>query len=370
MAHIGIDARLTYYRHGGIAQYIHHLIDELPAVDGDNDYLILHQRKDRRNLAKAANQRKVSCWTPSHHRLERLALAVEVAPLRLDLLHSPDFIPPHNGRHRSVITIHDLTFLHYPEFLTPESRRYYNGQIAAAVARADHIMTDSEATRMDVLNLLSVAPDKVTTVLLGISDHFRRADDQQIAGFLARHALERDYILFVGTFEPRKNLSGLLRAYKCLTDDLPDAPALVVTGQRGWLYDDLFDLARQLGLEKAVQWLEKVDFDDLPALYSAASVLCLPSFYEGFGFPPLEAMACGTPVVVADRASLPEVVGEAGLLINPDDVDSIADGLRRALTDSTLAADLRRRGLEHVKRFTWRETARQVHAVYQKVLAE
>lgn len=368
MARIGIDARLTYYRHGGIAQYIHHLIDELPALDAENDYFILHQRKDRRNLAKATNQRRVTCWTPSHHRYERLALAVEVFPLRLDLLHSPDFIPPFDGRYRSVITIHDLTFLHYPDFLTPESRRYYNDQIKAAVARADHIMTDSDATRIDVLNLLGVPPEKVTTVLLGISGHFRPAPASEIDEVMLRYDLPGEYILFVGTFEPRKNLDGLLRAYFQLKNEVPSAPALVIAGQRGWLCQGIFDLIRELGLESAVLWLEKVDFEELPALYSAARVLCLPSFYEGFGFPPLEAMACGTPAIVSDRASLPEIVGGAGLLVDPDDPASIARALRRVITGSELAADLQKRGLEHVKRFNWRETARRVLAVYQRVL--
>ena len=161
---IGIDARLAYYRQGGITQYVYHLIDELPRLDAESTYLILHSRKDRRDLAHAPNQRRVACWTPAHHRLERLALAAEVLPLRLDLLHSPDFIPPYGGRQRSVITIHDLTFLHYPEFLTAGSRRYYNAQIGAA-AREVHrdcgaalqrlfalrpVLSDEEGAEVDV----------------------------------------------------------------------------------------------------------------------------------------------------------------------------------------------------------------------------
>jgi glycosyltransferase involved in cell wall biosynthesis len=368
MARIGIDARLTYYRHGGIAQYIHHLIDELPALDAANTYFILHQRKDRRNLAQAPNQRRVTCWTPSHHRFERLALAVEVFPLRLDLLHSPDFTPPYDGRYRSVITIHDLTFLHYPDFLTPESRRYYNDQIASAVARADHIMTDSEATRADVLDLLGVPAEKVTTVLLGIGERFRPAPPDAIADLAARHDLPGEYILFVGTFEPRKNLEGLLRAYRQLRGEISGTPPLLVVGQRGWLYEGIFEQIRELGLAETVLWRENIAFEELPALYSGAQVLCLPSFYEGFGFPPLEAMACGTPAIVSDRASLPEVVGDAGLLVNPDDPASIADALRRVLTDDALAGDLRRRGLERAGLFNWRETAGRVLSVYRRVL--
>ena len=364
---IGIDARLTYYRRGGITEYIEALIQELPALDQNNEYFILHSRKDRRNLAAGANQHRVACWTPAHHRFERLALAVETLPLRLDLLHSPDFIPPY-GPMRSIITIHDLNFLYYPQFLTMDSRCYYNDQIEAAVNRADHIMTDSEATRQDVINMLNVAPEKVRTVLLGLSNHFRPASDDQITALTAQLNLPRGYILFVGTFEPRKNLAGLLRAYAQLRVDLRDAPPLVIAGRRGWLDEEVYQLAAALHLGEHLRWIEDVPYDDLPTLYSCASVLCLPSFYEGFGFPPLEAMACGTPTVSADRASLPEVVGDAGLLINPARPDSIADGLRRVLTDSALAADLRRRGLERAAQFTWSKTAKQVLDLYNKVL--
>jgi len=369
MARIGLDARLTYYRRGGITEYIEALLRELPLVDTDNEYFVLQSRRDHRNLASGSRQHKIACWTPAHHRIERLALGIEAFPLRLDLLHSPDFIPPY-GPQRSVITIHDLTFLHYPEFLTPESRRYYNDQIEYAVRRADHIMTDSEATRLDVINMLGVPAEKVTTVLLGVSERFHPVDERTIEDFLTRNQLPRGYILFVGTLEPRKNLKGLIHAYQQLLAAQTDLPLLVIAGQRGWLNEELHDLMEEPGLAKHIRWLEDISPDDLPSLYSGASVLCLPSFYEGFGFPPLEAMACGTPVVVADRASLPEVVGDAGLLINPDRSESIADALHHVLTDSTLASDLRKRGLEQARRFQWSETVHKTLSIYQAMLGK
>jgi glycosyltransferase involved in cell wall biosynthesis len=370
MARIGIDARLTYYRRGGISQYVEHLIRSFATLDAENQYLILHSRKDQRNLAGAPNQHRILCWTPAHNRFERLALAVEVLPLRLDLLHSPDFIPPMGGSYRSVITIHDLTFLHYPAFLTLDSRRYYNDQIGAAAARADHIIADSEATRADIVNLLGMPPEKVTAILLAADEQFRPAPPEEIARIRAAYGLPTEYLLFVGTFEPRKNLGGLLRAYADLHVRYADVPPLVMAGQRGWLYDEIFDLIRQLQLDGQVFWLENVPYPDLPALYSGASLLCLPSFYEGFGLPPLEAMACGTPVVVANRASLPEVVGDAGLLVDPDNITSIAEALYRVLTDTALAADLRQRGLSRSALFTWQETAKQTLAVYRRVLEQ
>lgn len=368
MPRIGIDARLVYYHKGGISRYIAHLIAELAAIDPDDSYLILHSRKDQDTLATAPNQRRVSCWTPSHHRLERLALAVELAPLRLDLLHSPDFIPPLGGPWKSVITIHDLSFLHFPETKDAASRRYYNGQIDAAVARADAILADSEATRQDVIGMLSVPPEKVTTVWAGIDARFAPAPPQEIARVRAAHSLPEEYILFVGTVEPRKNLQGLMRAYGTLRADLSDAPPLVIAGRRGWLNDPIHALPAELGIADRVCWVEDIPDGDLPALYSGANVLCLPSLYEGFGFPVLESMACGTPVVTSGRGSLSEVAGDAAILIDPDEVAGIGDGLRRALTDTALRADLRRRGFAQVRKFTWAEAARRALGVYRQVL--
>jgi glycosyltransferase involved in cell wall biosynthesis len=370
MARIGIDARLTYYSQAGIAQYIQHLLCEIPALDVENDYLILQSRKDRRNLAQGVHQRSVACWAPAHHRLERLALAVEILPHRLDLLHSPDFIPPLGRWYSSVITIHDLTFLHYPDFLTAESRRYYNEQIEVATRHAHHILADSESTRTDILNLLNVPPEKVTTVLLAANARYKPVPIGMIEDVRARYNLPHDYLLFVGTFEPRKNIGGLLHAYSLLRNMLQDAPALVIAGKPGWLYEETLALIDSLGLSHHVVRAENIAFDDLPALYGGASVFCLPSFYEGFGLTALEAMACGTPIVVAERASLIEVAGRAGLLVDPESPEAIADALRRVLTDSALAADLRERGLAQAARFNWQETVRQTLAVYQRVLEE
>jgi glycosyltransferase involved in cell wall biosynthesis len=368
VARIGIDARLTYYHRGGISRYIVHLIAGLADLDTHNEYDILHSRKDRLNLATGANQRRVACWTPSHHPLERLALAVEVAPLGLDLLHSPDFIPPLDGRWKSVITIHDLSFLHFPETKDAASRRYYNGQIRAAVRRADAILADSEATRQDVIAMLDVPAEKVTTVWAGIDERFAPAAPHELARVRQAHHLPGAYVLYVGALEPRKNLRGLLSAYASLRAELPDAPPLVVAWREGQPDDPIHALPGELGIADRVQWIADMPDADLPALYSGAGVLCLPSLYEGFGFPVLEAMACGAPVVTSNRGSLPEIAGEAAILVNPDDSSDIADGLRRVLTDSALAADLRKFGFVQAARFTWQETARRALAVYRAVL--
>ncbi|MBI3244091.1 MAG: glycosyltransferase family 4 protein [Chloroflexi bacterium] len=363
---IGLDARLTYYTRGGIAFYIRQLAATLPGLDPANDYLIFHSRKasETLTLPAGANARRADCWTPAHHRLERLALGVELLPQGLSLLHSPDFIPP-LGLFRSVITIHDLTFLRYPQFLTAQSRRYYNDQIHEAVKRADAILTDSNATRADVLELLGVAADKVVTVHLAPDPIFQPRPGEAVEPAPARLNLPQRYLLFVGTFEPRKNVPGLLTAYA----QLPlDAPPLVLAGNKGWLFDDVVALIDKLQLKDRVYFRPDFAAADLPALYHGAIALVLPSHYEGFGLPVLEAFACGTPVVIANRASLPEIAGGAAALCNPDDPASIVGAIESILSDSAYRLSLIAKGHARVKDFSWEKCARETLAVYRKVI--
>jgi glycosyltransferase involved in cell wall biosynthesis len=363
---IGIDARILAYRRGGIAAYVRQLLPALAALDTQNDYRVLRNWRDRPRAESGPNLRRVTVWTPCHHRLERWTLGAEVSRLSLDLLHSPDFIPPARGARRFVITIHDLNFLYYPRFLTAESRRYYNQQIEWAVRRADHVLADSEATRTDVVNMLRVPPEKVTTVYLAADPSFRPLPAPMVAATLARYDLQPGYLLFVGTLEPRKNLPGLLSAYRLLLERKETESPLVLVGGRGWLYEETFAQVDKLGLAGRVRFLDTVTDDDLPAFYNGAAVLVTPSFYEGFGLPALEAMACGAPVVVSERGSLPEVVGDAGVLVNPDDPASIAGGVAGLLGDAARCVRLREAGLARAARFTWAEAARRTLEVYRE----
>jgi glycosyltransferase involved in cell wall biosynthesis len=365
---IGLDVRLTYYTRGGIARYIRRLAHDLPALASGHAFTYLYRRGHAETFSPLA--RRVDCWTPAHHWLESVALSVEARPHRLDLLHSPDFIPPLWGYRRSVITVHDLTFLRRPEFLTDDSRRYYNGQIHTAVKLADAIAADSHATKADLVELLSVTPEKITVIHLGLDEAFHVLPEETVTPTLARLGLSPGYLLFVGTFEPRKNVPGLFAGYFRLRKRLPDAPPLVLVGRRGWLFDATASLMRDLGLEQHVRFFEELPAADLPALYNGAGLFVLPSHYEGFGFPVLEAMGCGAPVVVSDRASLPEVGGDAALTVDPDDPDALAEALRQVLTDSALREAMRAKGLERVKQFTWQKTVQETLALYEQVLGE
>ncbi len=364
---IGIDARTTYYRKAGIGQYILRLIEGLAEVDSRNEYLILQSRKDKDILAHGSNFKRVSLWTPSHHRLEQFTLPLEINRLNLDVLHSPDFIPPFRCSCKSVITIHDLAFLLYPHFLTRESARYY-GQIDQAVIHADHIIAVSEATKRDAIRLLGVPERKITVIYEAASPIYHPLDKEEARRKVGeRYGLNDDFILFVGTIEPRKNLPTLLRAYRQLLDDYRVEANLVVAGRRGWLFEEVFELTDELRLTERVHFLGRVPVGDLPYLYNAAQLLVLPSFYEGFGLPPLEAMACGTPVVVSNVSSLPEVVGDAGLLVDPEDAPGLAVAIWRVLTDEELRVELVGKGLKRAKCFSWEKAARRTLEIYLRL---
>lgn len=365
---IGIDARLNAYREGGIAEYTRRLIEALTTLDRQNSYAILHHAKSTTNLATSAHFQRKNVYTPPHHRLERLSFSAEILRFRLDLLHSPDFIPPLFGVRRKVITVHDLNFVHYPQFQTADSLQYYAGHIRTATREAEHILADSEATKTDLVNLLNVPPEKITVHMLGLDPAFKPLPAEQIRETRAKFNLPMSYILFVGTFEPRKNLTGLLEAYQRLRTVEKSTPPLVIVGRRGWLYEPIFKRVEELHLTEHVIWLEDVPFADLPGVYNGAAVLTLPSFYEGFGFPPLEAMACGIPTVVSDRGSLPEVVGNTGLMIDPDHGDALVDALQKALIDDSFRQQSRLSGLKRAALFSWQHTAEIVLSVYQRVL--
>lgn len=365
MAKIGIDARLTYYRKGGISTYIRRLISALEHIDRQNRYTVFQSRKAQDPLTQHFPTAKL--WTPAHHRVERLALSVELTRFGLDLFHSPDFIPPLRGAKHHVITVHDLNFLHYPQFLTAESRRYYNDQILAATQHADHILVDSEATRTDLIKMLEVPAEKITVHMLGVDESFQPLPENILAPYRQQLALPAEYLLFVGTFEPRKNITGLLEAYHQLCQQLPEAPPLVLAGQRGWLFDETMQHISKMQLDDRILWRENIPQAAMPALYNMASLLILPSFYEGFGFPALEAMACGTVPIVSNRSSLPEVVGDVGLQITPEDTADLTQAMFKGLTDLPWRGNMVQAGLARARQFTWENTAQIALSVYQTI---
>ena len=298
----------------------------------------------------------------------RLPIPIETAIGRVDLFHEPDFVlPPTLPRTPTVLTVHDLTFVRDPESAFPRLRRYLNRVVPRSVARATHVLADSAATKNDLVELFHTSPDKITVLYGGVDARFAPVrDPERLTAVRTKYNIGLDpFVLGIGTVQPRKNFQRLVQAFFHLP---PPAFAsglkLVIAGGKGWLYDDIFAEVKRLGLEGWVLFPGFVDDDDLPALYSAADVLAFPSIYEGFGLPILEAMACGTPVVTSAASSLPELAGDAALLVEPTDVDAIAAALRRLLQE----ADLRRRlvaaGFDQARKFAWEKAAAQLLEIY------
>lgn len=372
---IGIDYTAAVRQGGGIGRYTRNLVRALAALDRRNEYVLLAAGGWGAGGSRAS-------WPPNFRlraiplsdrwlniiwqRL-RLPLPVQLVSGPLDVYHSPDFVLPPVGRTPTVLTVHDLSFLRLPQFFVPAFRGYLEAAVTRAVRRADQILADSESTRRDLGELLGVAPERVAVLYPGVEERFRPVEDPDVlARVRARYGLPARFVLGVGTLQPRKNFQGLVEAFGRLLAAGHDLPGLglVIAGGQGWLAEDLLALAARHGVGERLVLAGFVADEDLPALYTLASVLAFPSWYEGFGLPILEAMACGTPVVSADNSSLPEVVGDAGLLVDAGSSVELAHALAVVLLDDSRRARLVEAGHRQARRFTWEQAARQLFDVY------
>jgi glycosyltransferase involved in cell wall biosynthesis len=368
MLHAAVDGRLLAYSSGGISQYTRQLVSQIvPLLNRNERLTLLKSGRHATTPLSADGVRYASVFTPPHHRLEQLALPLELLRVRPTLVHSPDFIPPMRGPWRRVITIHDLAFLLHPETVTSESRAYY-GQIRTAVKVADAIIAVSQFTASDISRLLDADPRKVRVIPNGVDPSLGPIVDRtELERWRARHRVNRPYILYAGTFEPRKNLPLLVEAFNRLRGD--HGLLLVLLGARGWLFAPTFERIDALGLTDYVRVLEHQPRDEWAVAYSGAAVAVTPSLYEGFGLPVLEAMACGAPVVSSNASALPEVVGEAGVLFESGDVDALESALRLVLEDPSLANRLRTAGLARAQEFSWARAAASTLAIYRELVA-
>ena len=367
---IGLDARLMYHQPAGISRYTNHIVQELAKLDTDDEFITFQHRSHDVPLMEQANFRRATLYSPVHTRLEQWLLPLELARFRLDLLHSTDFIGPLYSTSPTVITVHDLAFLHWPHFLTKDSAAYYS-QIDRAVRHARHIIVPSESTKQDLIGQLGVPHAKVSVIYEAADERFTPLPLAPTREEVRRkYGLPASFVLFVGTIEPRKNVDGLLRAFHHLRSryGMVDT-GLAIAGGRGWLTNEVEDLIRELDLGKSTYLLGRVADEDLHKLYVAARMHVHPAHYEGFGLPPLEALACGTPTVVSNVSSLPEVVNDAALLVNPGNWEEIAVAMYRLLTDDDLHLELRTKGLQRAQCFSWHQAARQTLDVYRAVNA-
>ena len=360
---VAMDARLTFYQPAGIGNYVLSLARELCALLPEGLRMLISRRD---HVTADAVPRAVfhRLWTPPHHRLEQYALAMEIVPIACDVFHAPDFIPPFLSRVPTVVTVHDCAFLRMPELLTEASQRYY-GQIGPAVRHASRIVAVSHCTKQDLVELVGADPRKIDVVYEAPDERFSRIDPSVSQSACLAVGLDKPFLLFVGTHEPRKNLHRLLRAY-ALASEKMDVPDLAIVGRRGWLVENLDQTVEDLQLAGRVHWLGRLSDHTLVHLYNCTVALMFPSLYEGFGLPMVEAMACGAPVVAGNLGALPEISGGAALLVDPFCVQAIADGIERILSNPTLREDLKGRGLERVRSFSWKLAAAETLETYRR----
>ncbi len=379
-AHVVLNALLLNlaptYRGAGISHYQQQLLAGMARESRGSDLKITALVSDARWHPPTPLRVYRPRW-PTHQPIarilwEQLWQANVLGRLQADLYHSLAFVGPQWGvRVPQVITVHDLSFWRYPQTL-PAWKAFYLRQLTRrSIRRAARVIAVSESTRQDVLRWAQVPSERVVTVPNGVDARFRPLPSQDVAAWRARKGLPERFLLYLGTLQPRKNLETLLKAYARWRRQAPALAAgipLILAGAKGWYYEHLFQLVDELGLSGAVHFAGYVPAQELPLWYNAATLFLYPSLFEGFGLPVLEAMACGTPVVVADTSSLPEMVADAGLILPPRDVDAWAQGIASLLTDEAYRVDLARRGQERARQFSWERTARETLAVYQDVL--
>jgi glycosyltransferase involved in cell wall biosynthesis len=364
-----MDIQAGVAQRAGVGRYVQKLVEHLGACAGATDELRLFffdfQRKGLPLAAPGARQRACR-WLPGRY--------VQAAWKRLhfppfdwlagaaEVYHFPNFIVPPLTRGKSVVTIHDVSFLRFPAAAEPRNLAYLTAKIRNTVARADAIITDSEFSGREIQELLGVSAERVHPILLGLPSDFRRPTDAAIAAARRQLGLERPYLLSVGTLEPRKNFPFLVEVFERLRGFDGD---LVIAGMKGWKFEPILERMRSSKLAARIKHLDYVPEDLLAALYAGAELFALPSLYEGFGFTPLEAMACGTPVLISANGSLPEVCGGGAEIVPALDADLWAQRIGALLAGQAERAALTAKGAQHIQKFSWQAAARKTWDVYR-----
>ncbi|MBI5586901.1 MAG: glycosyltransferase family 4 protein [Deltaproteobacteria bacterium] len=363
---ITIDARMIRYT--GIGRYIQNLIENLCKIDGKHTFGAVVNSGDEGEIKEAGNLEifKTRSRIPVYSIREQVLLPSEIKRSGPDLAHYPSFNMPLLNGTPAVATIHDLIY-YLNRGSCPNALAYLYARFIfkKVVKKAQKIITVSEFTKGEVVRHLGVKADKVVVIHNGVSHLYRPVDKEKRGEVLSKYGIKGGYIFYVGNHQPRKNLVRLVQAFSALKNR---DHQLVLTGRIDPRRADLYGAVNEKVLEGRVLCIGPVPEEDLPALYSGASVFAFPSLSEGFGLPPLEAMACGAPVVSSNATSLPEVVGEAGLLVDPLDVSSIARGIDMALASPALQSELKEKGLQRAKKFSWEAAAKKTLKVYEEVV--
>lgn len=378
---IGIDISALGLKKSGVGYYVHNLVRSLLSLSSEyswNLFTIPGWRRQGLDVGSASKDSglisrswilpKGLSYILFHIPWQRW-ITIESFVGDVELFHSTNYLCLSQRRGKRVVTVYDLTFLLFPDYHPHTRVMIFKNFFLQTVRLADRIIAISENTRRDLIGLLNVPEEKIVVTPLAAGEIFKPILAQDAVRILSRYGVTyRDYFLYVGTIEPRKNLVRLLNAFEIFCSSHSSPTVLALVGRPGWLNQDLYKAWENSAWKQNIRLLGYVPEADLPALYSGAIAMVYPSLYEGFGLPPLEAMACGTPVLTSNNSSLPEVTGDAAILVNPLDVEEIAGALMRIAHDSSLQEELRQKGLKRAKLFSWEETARKTLGIYEAVL--
>lgn len=365
---ITVDISPWMHRHAGLGRYAGELLKAMRAVAPQNEYVGLYYApremavdKELENLKTARVPLNAKPWRMSVLLAYYFGMSMDRWLPPTDLFHGTDHLLPPLKHSRTVFTIHDLIFRFFPQYHLPLNRWYLNLMLPKFMRRADAIIAVSENTRRDVVRLMDIPAEKISVIYEAANPSFRPIESRaELQAVRATYKLPARFILFFSTIEPRKNLVTLFDAYAELLRRDADAPPLVVMGRKGWLYEETLQHIHALGLTQRVILTDWVKSQDVPAVINLADLFVFPSLYEGFGLTPLEAMACGTPVIVSNGGALPETVGDAGLIFSLEEPDTLAQSMEKCLKDKNLRASLAEKGLERVRNFSWQNTAELV----------
>ncbi len=380
---IAIDYTPAVRQIAGVGRYTRSLVQALIHTAPDDSYTLLYAGaapsiplsagvdEESRRDGGAVTLRRLPVperlLTVLWHRW-RVPLWADLCSPGSAVFYSPNFVLPPLLHAKGVVTVHDLSFLRYPETHDPGLVAFLTAAVPRAVRAAALVLADSEHTRQDTIALLGVPPEKTAVLLSAADPIFRPVDDSDaLETVRQRRGLDRPYVLSVGTVQPRKNLPRLIAAVRRLRERTGEDIVLVHAGRRGWLYAEVEQAVQDHAMTDSFRLIEDADDSELRLLYAGAVALAYPSLYEGFGLPCVEAMACRCPVVASDVSSVPEVVGDAGLLVEPTDVEAITDALSRCLGDSELRATLIERGTAQAAWFTWERSAAELHRLLHAV---
>ncbi len=368
---VGIDAHALGSHLGGNETYTRNLIRALAQANSEDDYtLFLTEQGRAARIAGAEGLRRVV--VRPHTPLVRIPVSLPLALARekIDVVHVQYIAPPLCPA-RVAVTVHDLAYEHYPQFFTRQETRRLKALVPLTIRRAAMVLTVSEFCKQDIVRRYCVPPEKVVVTYNAPDPMFRPIrDEARLAAVRARYATCERFILAVGNLQPRKNLRTLIDAYVRLRKADATRHKLVLVGKKAWLYDDIFAAAHASGYAEEIVFTGYVPDDDLVALYNAAGLFVFPSIFEGFGLPPLEAMACGTPVIAANTSALPEVLGDAALLVAPLDAAALSRAIVSALYEADLRATLTTRGLLRASGFSWQDAAYRAIRSYRAAAGE